>query len=51
MEGNTLNEAFSEVYDIIINMEESLYNKIPKGFIKMIKDNRNMRIQSKYRLY
>ena len=46
MEGNTLNQAFSEVYDIILNMEETLYNKIPKGFIKMIKDNRDVRTQS-----
>ena len=46
MEGNTLNKAFAEVYDIILNMEEGLYSKIPKGFIKMIKDNRDMRIQS-----
>ena len=44
MEGNTLNQAFNEVYDIILNMEEGLYNKIPKGFIKIIKDNRDMRI-------
>lgn len=44
MEGNILNQAFSEVYDIIKNMEEGVYNKIPKGFIKMIKDNRDMRL-------
>ena len=44
MEGNILNQAFSEVYDIIKNMEEGVYNKITKGFIKMIKENRDMRL-------
>ena len=41
---NTINQAFGEVYDIIIHMEEELVNKIPKGFIKMIKDNRDLRL-------
>ena len=36
------NQAFSEVYDIVHHMEETLYNKIPKGFIKMIEQNRDL---------
>ena len=38
---NITNQVFSEVYDIIYHMEEELFNKIPKGFIKMIQQNRD----------
>ena len=44
MEVNTINQSFCEVYDIINHMEEKLYNRIPKGFIEMIKSNRDLRI-------
>lgn len=42
--GDTTNQAFMEVYDIINHMEKSLYNKIPQGFIKMIYNNRDLRL-------
>ena len=38
---NITNQVFSEVYDIIYHMEEEIFNKIPKGFIKMIEQNRD----------
>ena len=38
---NTINQSFSEVYDIINHLEIELYNKIPKGFIKMVEQNRD----------
>lgn len=41
---NTINQAFSEVYDIINHMEKSLYNKIPQEFIKMLYNNRDLRL-------
>jgi len=43
MEKN-INKSFSEVYEIILNMEDELYNKIPEKFIEMIEDNRDLRI-------
>lgn len=36
---NITKQAFSEVYDIIYNME--LYNEIPKSFIDLIDSNRD----------
>lgn len=36
---NITKQEFSEVYDIIFNME--LYNKIPKSFIELIDNNRD----------
>lgn len=48
---DTINQAFSEVYDIINHMERSLYNKIPRGFINMVYKNRDTRIHNKYRLF
>ena len=41
---NTTFQAFSEVYDIINHMEKSLYDKIPQGFIKMLYNNRDLRL-------
>ena len=38
---NITSQVFSEVYDIIYHMEEELFNKIPKGFIKMVQQNRD----------
>ena len=35
----TTKQAFSEVYDIIAHMDTSIRMKIPKSFIKLIKDN------------
>ena len=32
-------EALNEVLDIINHMDKSLYNKIPKSFIEMLKKN------------
>lgn len=40
---NTINQSFSEVYDIIMHLEKDLFNKIPKGFLKMIKQNRDLK--------
>ena len=39
---NTINNVFTEVYDIICHMDEKLRSKIPKRFIKIIKENRNL---------
>ena len=39
---NTINQAFSEVYDIIIHMKKYLVNKIPIDFLKMIEQNRDI---------
>ena len=36
---NTINQSFTEVYYIINHFEKELYNKIPKGFINLIKQN------------
>jgi len=41
---NTINQAFTEVYDIIIHMNKDLYNKIPKGFLEMIETSRDLRL-------
>ena len=40
----TINKSFSEVYEIILNMEDELYNKIPEKFIEMIENNRDLRV-------
>ena len=37
----SINQAFSEVYDIINHLETKLYNKIPISFIEIIKENRD----------
>ena len=39
---NTINNVFTEVYDIICHMDEKSRSKIPKRFIKIIKENRNL---------
>ena len=44
VEIDTINQSFCEVYDIINHMEKDLYDRIPKGFIEMIKNNRDLRI-------
>lgn len=36
---NLTKEACNEIYDIILHMEQELYNKIPKSFINCIKQN------------
>ena len=36
---NTINQSYSEVYDIIKHLDKKLYNKIPTGFIEMLKEN------------
>lgn len=41
---NTLNQSFSEVYDIIEHFEPGLLRKIPQNFIEMLKDNRDERV-------
>lgn len=38
---NTMNQAFAEVYDIIMHLEKDLYNKIPKSFIELVEQNRD----------
>ena len=40
----TISQAFSEVYSILENLETNLYNRIPKGFIKLVENNRDLRI-------
>ena len=39
---NTINQAFSEVYDVINHMEKKMQEKIPKNFMNLIKDNRDL---------
>lgn len=39
---NTTNQAFSEVYDVIGHFEEEMQEKIPKSFINLIKENRDL---------
>ena len=36
---NTMNQSYSEVYDIIKHLDKKLYNKIPTGFIEMLREN------------
>lgn len=38
---NTINQSFSEVYDIVMHLEKKLYNKIPNSFIQMLKENKD----------
>lgn len=47
---DTINRAYSEVYDILQHMEKVLIEKIPKSYIDMIYKNRDVRICCKYRL-
>lgn len=42
-----INQAFSEVYDIINHLDTKLYNRIPRGFIEMIKANKDNTYQPK----
>ena len=35
---NTMNQSYSEVYDIIKHLDKKLYNKIPTGFIEMLRE-------------
>ena len=39
---NTINQAFSETYDVITHMSKEMQEKIPKSFINLIKENRNL---------
>ena len=39
---NTINQAFTEVYDVINHMEIEMQEKIPKKFINLIKENRDL---------
>ena len=41
---NTINQAFSEVYDIIMHMEKEIYSKVPNEFIKLLENNRDLRV-------
>ena len=47
---NTINQAFSEVYDITMHLGQDLKNKILPRFMEVIEKNRDTRLQSKYRL-
>ena len=38
----TTNQAFSEVYDVINHMSKEMQEKIPKSFINLIKENRDL---------
>lgn len=35
---NTINQSFTEVYNIITHMDKKLYDKIPKSFIEMLEN-------------
>ena len=39
---STINQAFTEVYDVINHMEIEMQEKIPKNFINLIKENRDL---------
>ena len=39
---NTINQAFSETYDVINHMSKEMQEKIPKSFINLIKENRDL---------
>lgn len=39
---NSINQAFTEVYDIIIHMEDEIIKKIPQNFLNIIKNNRDL---------
>lgn len=41
MMNDEINKSFTEVLDVINHMEEKLYVKIPKEFIKLITENRD----------
>ena len=41
---NTINQSFSEVYDILMHLEQGLIERIPKSFLNMIYTNRDTRI-------
>lgn len=47
---STINQAFSEVYDITMHLGTDLRNKILPRFMEVIEKNRDTRLQSKYRL-
>lgn len=36
---STINQSFTEVYDIVKHLDSKLYNKIPNQFIEMLKQN------------
>lgn len=38
----SINQAFCEVYDIINHMSKEMQEKIPKSFVNLIKDNRDL---------
>ena len=48
---NTIRKAFSEVYDVLNNLQDGLYEKIPEKFIKLIEENRDKRICCKHWLF
>lgn len=37
-----MNNAYSEVYEILQNTDQELVNKIPKSYLEVIKNNRNL---------
>ena len=39
---NKTNQAFSETYDVINHMSKEMQEKIPKSFINLIKENRDL---------
>ena len=39
----SINQSFSEVYDIINHFDKNMYEKIPSSFIEMIKQNRDQK--------
>ena len=39
---NTINQSFTEVYDIIMHFEKDMYSKIPPKFLNLVKQNRDM---------
>lgn len=41
---NTINQSFSEVYDIVMHLEPELIKRIPNKLIDMIESNRDLRV-------
>ncbi len=42
IKNNSINNAYTEVYDIILHLDENFKKKIPSKFIEIIKENRNI---------
>lgn len=43
----TLKQSFCELYEIFLHMEKALYDKIPKSFINIVKENKDPNYECK----